>query len=94
MKLGKKTMRWAVAYIAISLSLAAVHAQDQKDDTRSVNPIPPLSSTNSGGNKGQKPVPAARGVGSSSPYNAQQYDPAQAEPDTNTLSGAELFGVG
>jgi len=41
---------------------------------------------------GGTPVPAARGV--SSAYDAQPYDPAQVEPDTNTLSGAENFGVG
>src|SRR5258705_12213603 len=45
-----------------------------------------------GSGYGGTPVPAARGV--SSAYDAQPYDPAQVEPDTNTLSGAENFGVG
>jgi hypothetical protein len=49
---------------------------------------------NTGGSSGfgKKPVPAAHGV--SSAYDPQTYDLAQAEPDTNTLSGTELFGVG
>jgi len=41
---------------------------------------------------GKSPIPAAHGV--SALYDAQTYDPAQAEPDTNTLSGVEAFGVG
>ena len=83
----------AVAYAATALSLTAVHAQDQ-NDRRTVNPIPPMSSTNPRGNNslGGRPVPAARGVHSASP--AQSNDPGQVEPDTNTLSGAENFGVG
>src|ERR1700681_258050 len=87
MKLHKQQMM-IVASAAMALCVAAVQAQDQKEDPRSVNPIPPISSTNSGG----KPAPAARGVNTA--YDTQSYDPAQVEPDTNTLSGAEVFGVG
>jgi len=53
-------------------------------------PFPPNSSTNAGASSGfgKSPIPAAHGV--SALYDAQLYDPAQAEPDTNTLSGAEV----
>jgi hypothetical protein len=93
MKLHKQQMM-IVASAAMALCVAAVRAQDQKQDPRSVNPIPPISSTNSGGNNGMggKPAPAARGV--NAPYDPQLYDPSQVEPDTATLSGAEVFGVG
>ena len=94
MKLQKQQMKMIVASAALALCVAAAQAQDQKEDPRSVNPIPPISSTNSGGNNGSsgKPAPAARGVNTG--YDTQSYDPAQVEPDTNTLSGAEVFGVG
>jgi hypothetical protein len=93
MKLPTK-FRMIVVSAAMALSVAAVHAQDQSRDPRSVNPIPPNSSTNAGASSGfgKSPIPAAHGV--SALYDAQLYDPAQAEPDTNTLSGAEPFGVG
>jgi len=93
MKLPKK-FRMIVVSAAMALSVAAVHAQDQSRDPRSINPIPPNSSTNAGASSGfgKSPIPAAHGV--SALYDAQLYDPAQAEPDTNTLSGAEVFGVG
>jgi hypothetical protein len=85
---------WMAAAFAIAatLSLSAVRAQNQKSGA--MNPIPPVSSTNPGASSGfgGMPVPAARGV--SSPYDAQPYDPSQVQPDTNTLSGAENFGVG
>ena len=93
MKLPKK-FRMIVVSAAMALSVAAVHAQDQSRDPRSINPIPPNSSTNAGASSGfgKSPIPAAHGV--SALYDAQTYDPAQAEPDTNTLSGVEAFGVG
>src|ERR1700682_1751627 len=93
MKLHKQMMM-IVASAAMALCVAAVHAQDPKQDSRPVNPIPPITSPNSGGNTGMggKPAPAARGVNAA--YDAQPYDPAQVEPDTATLSGAEVFGVG
>jgi hypothetical protein len=93
MKLQKK-FRMIVVSAAMALSVAAVHAQDQTGDTRSVNPIPPISSTDSGADSGsgKRPIPAAHGV--FTPYADQAYDPSQVEPDTNTLSGAEVFGVG
>ncbi len=83
-----------VVSAAMAVCVATVHAQDQTADPRSVNPISPLSSANSGGNNefGKTPVPAARGLNSA--YDSQTYDPAQVEPDTSTLSGAEVFSVG
>ena len=81
--------------VSLFLCAGALHAQQgDKQDPRSVNPINPLPPSDAGAtaNFGGKPVPAARGV--STPYSPQSYDPAQAEPDTNTLSGAEVFGVG
>src|SRR5258708_17584980 len=93
MKLPKK-FRMIVVSAAMALSVAGVHAQDQSKDPRSISPIPPNSSTNAGANSGfgKSPIPAAHGV--SALYDAQLYDPALAEPDTNTLSGTEVFGVG
>jgi hypothetical protein len=93
MKMQKKSMCMAAAFaVAATLSPSAVRAQNQKSGTS--NPVPPISSTSPGASSGfgGTPVPAARGVGSA--YDAQPYDPAQVEPDTNTLSGAENFGVG
>jgi hypothetical protein len=80
--------------IALVLCVTAIRAQDQKEDPRSVTPASPIPPMDSGGSNGfgKAPVPAARGV--SSAYDLQPYDPAQVEPDTTTLSGAELFGVG
>ena len=82
-----------VAFAAMALSFAIAYAQDQKEDPRAVNPVAPLPPQNSTQKKGTggRPLPAARGV---STYDAQPYDPAQVEPDTNTLSGALGFGVG
>jgi hypothetical protein len=93
MKLQNKFRMMAVS-AAMALSVVCVRAQNQTEDPRSINPIPPISSTNSGANHGfgKAPVPVARGV--FAPDDAQPYDPAQVEPDTNTLSGAEVFGVG
>src|ERR1035437_1567810 len=84
---------WALA-IALMLCATAIHAQDQKEAPRSVTPASPIPPLDSGGSNGfgKAPVPAARGV--SSAYDLQSNDPAQVEPDTNTLSGAELLGVG
>jgi hypothetical protein len=82
---------------ALVLCVTAVHAQVQqtpKDNPQAVTPISPLPPVNAGasGGFGKAPVPAARGV--SPAADPQPYDPAQVEPDTNTLSGAELFGLG
>jgi hypothetical protein len=94
MKMQNKKKMLIVVFAALVLCVVAGHAQDNKEDSRSVNPAAPLSFPSSGGNAdfGKRPVPAARGV--ESQYDAQLYDPAQVEPDTNTLSGAEVFGVG
>jgi hypothetical protein len=91
MKLQKTVLALAIALV---LCVTAIHAQDQKEDPGSVTPASPIPPMNSGGSNGfgQMPAPAARGV--SSAYDPQPYDPAQVEPDTSTLSGAELFGVG
>ncbi|MBZ5699372.1 MAG: hypothetical protein LAN18_12600 [Acidobacteriia bacterium] len=91
MKLLKTVRALAVALV---LCVTAIRAQDQKQDPRSVTPASPIPPIYSGGSNGfgKAPVPAARGV--SSAYDPGPYDLAQVEPDTNTLSGAELFGVG
>ncbi len=59
---------------------AAVHAQAQ-------NP----NSAGPGGGYNQRPAPAARGV---SAGDSLPNDPSQVTPDSNTLSGAQLYGVG
>ena len=84
-------------FVALMLCVTAVHAQDQqaqRDNPQAGSPISPLPPTSAGasGGFGKAPVPAARGV--SPAADPQPYDPAQVEPDTNTLSGAELFGLG
>jgi hypothetical protein len=84
-------------FFALMLCVTAVHAQDQqaqRDNPQAGSPISPLPPTSPGasGGFGKAPVPAARGV--SPAADPQPYDPAQVEPDTNTLSGAELFGLG
>ena len=45
-----------------------------------------------GGANGKRPTGAARGV--SAANDPQPYDPSQVTPDSNTLAGAQLFGVG
>jgi hypothetical protein len=86
-----------VLMLVLTFGAAGSYAQTQGQtaDPRSVNPstpLPPINSGNSGtGSSGSRPVPAARGV---SQGDATAYDPAQVEPDTNTLAGAELLGVG
>lgn len=84
---------WALA-VALFFCVTAVRAQDQKQDSGSTSPFSPLPPLDSGGAVGFSgpPVAAARGV--SPAYDPQPYDPAQVVPDTNTLSGAELFGLG
>jgi len=84
------------AALVLCLAAPRVHGQSQTPDPRSVNPttpLPPMDSsggTSGGTNSGARPVPAARGVFTSEP----EYDPAQVTPDTNTLAGAQLLGVG
>src|SRR6202051_2891150 len=88
MKKRQKSMWMTAPFVFAPMSsLCAARAQNQKSSD-------PTSSTNPGSSSGYGglPVPAARGVGGA--YDAQPYDPAQVEPDTNTLSGAENFGVG
>jgi hypothetical protein len=87
MKMRQKSIWVTAAFVvAAMLGVRSARAQSQKSGAP--------SSTNPGSSSGYggMPVPAARGVGSA--YDAQPYDPAQVEPDTNTLSGAENFGVG
>jgi hypothetical protein len=84
---------WALA-VALVLCATIVHAQDQKQGSQSASPnsaLPPLDLGVSGG-PGKPPIGAARGI---SAANAPQpNDPAQVLPDTNTLAGAEPFGLG
>jgi hypothetical protein len=87
-----KKLAWIMT-AALALAVPRVHGQNQAPDSRSVNPTTPLPPMDaSGGNRGgAKPVPAARGVSNGEP---EQYDPSQVAPDTNTLAGAQLLGVG
>jgi hypothetical protein len=86
---------WALA-VSLSLSLCATiaFAQDQGQQPSPLDPNAPLQPlyTPPAPPKGRPPVPAARGV--SSPYDSQQYDPAQVAPDQNTLAGAAPFTLG
>ena len=67
-----------------------VNAQDQNPNSPA-NPAASLGSAGLGGGYAQRPAPAARGV---SAGDSQPYDPSQVTPDTNTLAGAQLLGVG
>jgi hypothetical protein len=83
-----------VAFLAV-ICVVAVHAQGQNLNSQSAGPAasdPSMGSAGLGGRYAQRPVPAARGVSSGS--DPQPYDPSQVTPDTNTLAGAQLFGVG
>jgi hypothetical protein len=94
MKLWKSILALTGALVLCAAVVQAQDQHDQKNDPRSVSPDSPLPPASSGASTGlgKMPVPAARGV--STAYDPQPYDPAQVEPDTNTLSGAELFGLG
>ena len=73
----------------------AVHAQDQNLNTQVADAAASSSSmalAAQGGGYSQRPAPAARGVSPAS--DPQPYDPSQVTPDTNTLAGAQLLGVG
>jgi hypothetical protein len=73
----------------------AVRAQGQNPNPQPAGSAAYNSSTSPaglGGNYAQRPAAAARGV--SSPDSSVPYDPSQVIPDTNTLAGAQLFGVG
>ncbi|MBZ5644410.1 MAG: hypothetical protein LAO19_16765 [Acidobacteriia bacterium] len=50
------------------------------------------NSSGQGGGYNQRPAPAARGV--SPGVDPLPNDPSQVTPDANTLSGAQMFGVG
>ena len=50
------------------------------------------NSAGPGGGYSQRPAPAARGVSPS--LDPLPNDPSQVTPDANTLSGAQMFGVG
>jgi hypothetical protein len=94
MKLWKSILTLMGALVLCAIVVQAQNQQDPKGDPRSVRPVSPPSPSSTGASTGfgKTPVPAARGV--STAYDPQPYDPAQVEPDTNTLSGAELFGLG
>jgi hypothetical protein len=94
MKLWKSILTLMGALVLCAIAAQAQNQQDQKGGPASVSPVSPPSPVSTGASAGfgKTPIPAARGV--SPAYDAQPYDPAQVEPDTNTLSGAELFGLG
>ena len=91
MKLREKICAVAAALV---LCVTAVYAQNQDPNSQSGNPSAPIPPTSSplGGGYAQQPAPAARGV--SPAYTPQPGEPSQVTPDTNTLAGAQLFGVG
>lgn len=73
----------------------AVRAQDQNLSSKLAEPeatYPSMSAAGPAGQSSQRPAAAARGV--SSTDSSVPYDPSQVTPDTNTLAGAQLFGVG
>jgi hypothetical protein len=84
----QKIMLGTVVFLA--LRFTAAHAQDQPTDPQTGGPVSQADSSSS--NFGKKPAAVMRGVSQS--YDPQSYDPAQVQPDTNTLAGAEDFGVG
>lgn len=76
--------------VVLGLCIPALRAQDQqstKQDSGPASPDSPLPPM--GANPKGQP---ARGVSPAS--DSQPYDPAQVQPDTHVLSGAELFSVG
>src|ERR1700719_1013876 len=81
---------WTLA-IALALCATGVRAQNQKLNSPSASPLPPMDSS-AGSGSGAAPVGAARGV---TPANdSQPIGHAQLLPDNNTLSGAQQFGLG
>src|ERR1019366_147236 len=84
---------WAFAF-TLALCVTGVRAQDQQQNSQSASPVSPIPPLNSGGGGGYSKPPAAAARGVSPADDVQPNDPAQVVPDTNTLSGAQLFGVG
>jgi|HubBroStandDraft_6_1064221.scaffolds.fasta_scaffold23030_2 hypothetical protein len=80
--------------VALALCATAALAQDQKQDTSPIDPNAPLRplETDPFGGYGNQPIGAARGV--NVPDGVQPYDPAQVQPDQNTLAGAAPFTLG
>lgn len=81
---------------ALLLCAASSFAQSQQPDRPptfdQMGPLQPLDAPPNA-NSGRPPIPAARGV-DDSPFDPQNYDPAQVEPDHNTLAGAAPFTLG
>jgi hypothetical protein len=87
---------WVLSLIFAAGNFAAraqVQGQGQGPQSQDPSaPNPSASSTAQGADSGKRPSGAARGV--SGPNDRLPDDPSQATPDTNTLAGAQLFGVG
>jgi len=87
---------WVLSLIFAAGSFAVraqVQGQGQGPQSQDPSaPNPSASSTAQGADSGKRPSGAARGV--SGPNDRLPEDPSQATPDTNTLAGAQLFGVG
>jgi hypothetical protein len=80
---------------ALVLCTTAAFAQDQKQDTSPIDPnapLQPLDTTRGGANANRPPIGVVRGA--NVPDEAQPYDPAQVQPDQNTLAGAAPFTLG
>jgi hypothetical protein len=86
---------WVLSLIFAGAFAARAQAQGQGQGPQSQDPsapYPSASSTAQGADSGKRPSASARGV--SGPNDRLPDDPSQATPDTNTLAGAQLFGVG
>jgi hypothetical protein len=85
---------WALAF-GLAVGATSARAQVQDQNSKSADPSlqnPSAGSQPEGGASGKRPAGAARGV--SAADDPQPYDPSQVTPDTSTLAGAQLLGVG
>ena len=83
---------WVIG-LAILTGGLNVRAQAQAPATQAPSaPNPSPSPASQGANPRSGAAGAARGV--SGPSDRDSYDPSQVTPDTNTLAGAQQFGVG
>jgi hypothetical protein len=82
--------------VALLLCASAALAQDQKQDTSPIDPNAPLQPLDTtpgpAGGYANPPIGAARGL--NGPDETQPYDPAQVQPDLNTLAGAAPLTLG
>ena len=95
-----KKLRDTIGVLAVAVVLCAnvVHAQGQGQGSQTASPaspLPPADTTGSTASSGSGKAPAAAARGVSGGYDdSNPYDPSQVMPDSNTLAGAQLFGLG